>query len=273
MQGIRPAAVAGAFYPAQADALRRQVQGYLDAAADPSRGSDHSWPKALIVPHAGYVYSGAIAASAYARLRPGRDKIKRVVLFGPVHRVPVRGMVLPEAAGMATPLGVVPVDAEAVRRISALPYVGVNDLAHAWEHALEVQLPFLQVMLDDFKIVPLAVGNAKPGEVAEVLNLLWGGEETLILVSSDLSHYLPYDLARQLDGDTAKCILHLEIHALNHEEACGATPINGLMMAAHSHALRPQLLDLRNSGDTAGPRDQVVGYGAFAFYEEERHVH
>ncbi|MEW6612452.1 MAG: AmmeMemoRadiSam system protein B [Pseudomonadota bacterium] len=267
MQAIRPAAVAGAFYPGLAADLRRQIKDYLAEATGQAPGQD-TWPKALIVPHAGYIYSGPVAAAAYARLAPARGQVRRVVLLGPVHRVPVRGLALPEASGLETPLGIVPVDAEATRAIADLPQVQRNAAAHAWEHALEVQLPFLQVVLGDFQVLPLAVGSARPAEVAEVLERVWGGPETVILVSSDLSHYLPYPTARQVDGQTAQSILALH-GGLSHEEACGATPVNGLLLSASQRRLRPELLDLRNSGDTAGPRDQVVGYGAFAFYEDE----
>lgn len=230
-------------------------------------------PKVIIVPHAGYVYSGPVAASAYARLRQAAHRIRRVVLLGPVHRVPIRGLALPEAQALATPLGVIPVDADAMHAIAHLPQVGVSAAAHALEHSLEVQLPFLQRLLGDFSIVPLAVGDATPDEVAEVIDALWGGAETLIVISSDLSHYLSYATACDVDGATAQQILALGPGTLTHEQACGATPVNGLLAVARRRRLRSTLLDLRNSGDTAGPRDQVVGYSAFAFYEDETHAH
>lgn len=259
MQNIRSPAVSGLFYPGEAGALARDVRAML-ASANPSDIN----PKTLIVPHAGYIYSGAVAASAYATLRNSARRIRRVVLLGPTHRVAVRGLALPGVDAFATPLGTVQVDAEAAQAIAHLPQVTVSPQAHALEHSLEVQLPFLQTVLPDFKLLPLAVGMASPEEVAEVLELLWGGEETLIVISSDLSHYLPYNVAREIDAATAQSILDLE-HALTHEQACGGTPINGLTLAARRHHLIPHLLDLRNSGDTAGPRDGVVGYAAFAF--------
>lgn len=267
---IRPPAVAGSFYPARPAELGRTVDELLSGvSSEPAAVA----PKVLIVPHAGYVYSGPVAASAYARLKQAARAIRRVVLLGPVHRVPIRGLALPEAQALATPLGVIPVDADAVHAIAHLPQVGVSATAHALEHSLEVQLPFLQRMLGDFSVVPLAVGDATPGEVAEVIDALWGGAETLIVISSDLSHYLPYAVARDVDGETAQQILALGPYTLTHEQACGATPVNGLLSVARRRRLRPALLDLRNSGDTAGPRDQVVGYSAFAFYEDAAHAH
>ncbi len=267
MQNIRTTAVAGLFYPGETNVLTHDVRAML-AAARPSELT----PKALIVPHAGYIYSGAIAASAYAALKNIASRIRRVVLLGPTHRVAVRGLALPGVDAFATPLGTVQVDSAAAQAIAHLPQVTVSAQAHAQEHSLEVQLPFLQTVLPNFKLLPLAVGMTTPEEVAEVLEVLWGGGETLIVVSSDLSHYLPYNTARQVDAASTQSILTLE-HTLSHEQACGATPINGLTLAARRHHLTPHLLDLRNSGDTAGPRDGVVGYASFAFTEEEtRHV-
>ena len=224
------------------------------------------FPKALIVPHAGYVYSGGVAAEAYDRLRPARGIVRRVVLLGPCHRVPVRGLALPEAAAFDTPLGRVPVDREAVASIAGMPQVVVSSAVHAEEHALEVQLPFLQRVLGEFSLVPLAVGTATPSEVAAVIEKLWGGEETLILISSDLSHYHAYDEAGAIDRVTAQAILDFSTD-IDHEQACGATPVAGMLLAARHHCLRAELLDLRNSGDTAGGRTRVVGYGAFAFWD------
>ena len=261
MQNIRSPAVAGMFYPADPGILARDVHAML-AAAKPCGLT----PKALIVPHAGYVYSGPIAASAYAALKNIAANIRRVVLLGPTHRVAVRGLALPGVDAFATPLGMIQVDVEAAQAIAHLPQVSVSPQAHALEHSLEVQLPFLQAVLSDFKLLPLAVGMATPEEVAEVLELLWGGEETLIVISSDLSHFLPYDVAKRVDSATVQNILGLK-HHISHEQACGGTPINGLLVAARQHHLAPHLLDLRNSGDTAGPRDGVVGYAAFAFTE------
>jgi AmmeMemoRadiSam system protein B len=259
MPHIRPSAVSGLFYPENPDILARDVRAML--ATTHSSGLN---PKALIVPHAGYVYSGAIAASAYAALKNVAPRIRRVVLLGPTHRVPVRGLALPGADAFATPLGTVQMDSEAVKTIAHLPQVVVSLQAHAQEHSLEVQLPFLQTVLTDFKLLPLAVGMVTAEEVAEVLELLWGGDETLIVISSDLSHYLPYDTAKRVDGATVQSILDLT-QGIMHEQACGATPINGLLLSARRNHLAPHLLDLRNSGDTAGAHDGVVGYAAFAF--------
>ena len=263
MLTVRPPAVAGLFYPGAPPALRLSVRALLDAVPPPA-ANDAECPKALIVPHAGYIYSGPIAASAYARLVPGRSLIRRVVLLGPVHRLPIRGLALPGADSFVTPLGAVAVDAEAAARLSAMPQVRESEAAHSLEHSLEVQLPFLQTMLEDFTLVPLAVGDASPSEVAEVIERLWGGPETLIVVSSDLSHYHPYERAAEIDSSTVDDILALA-DTLDHEQACGATPINGLALCARRHGLKPELLDLRNSGDTAGEKSRVVGYAAFAF--------
>jgi AmmeMemoRadiSam system protein B len=267
MPDVRPAAVAGMFYPAAPAALAADVRAHLSRAVERPAGAA-TVPKALIVPHAGYVYSGPIAASAYARLAAGRETIRRVVLFGPTHRVPVRGLALPSVRAFATPLGAVEVDREAAAAALALPQVCESDAAHAAEHSLEVQLPFLQTVLGDFRIVPFAVGDATPDEVAGVIELLWGGSETLIVVSSDLSHYHRYADACAIDRATGDAILALSA-ALDHEQACGATPINGLLLAVHNHGLRPELLDLRNSGDTAGDKSRVVGYASFAFAAHE----
>ncbi len=261
---VRPPAVAGSFYPGGAAALTRDVDAMLEATAEAAPMP--AFPKILIVPHAGYVYSGPVAASAYERLRPARGIAKRVVLLGPVHRVPVRGLALPGASAFDTPLGRVPIDADAAASIRDLPQVVESPQAHALEHSLEVQLPFLQRVLGQFSLVPLAVGDAVAEEVAQVLERLWGGPETLIVISSDLSHYLPYDDARRIDGVTAKAIVGFDTR-ISHEQACGATPVSGALVAAKRHGLAAQLLDLRNSGDTAGGRDQVVGYGSFAFSE------
>ncbi len=266
MQNIRPTAVANMFYPGDAHALARQVQDFLTDAQPYSL-----IPKALIVPHAGYIYSGAIAAAAYATLRPIASHIRRVILLGPAHRVAVHGLVLPDADAFDTPLGLVMIDAEAARALDHLPQVHVSSEAHKLEHSLEVQLPFLQTVLTDFTLLPLVVGMATAKEVAEVLESLWGGEETLIVISSDLSHYLPYSTAQLTDEKTVQAILNFQ-QPISHERACGGTPISGLILAAKRHNLAAHLLDLRNSGDTAGSRDRVVGYAALAFTENENHV-
>jgi hypothetical protein len=244
----------------------------LAAAKRDAAGPAVTPPKALIVPHAGYIYSGSTAAQGYAQLAAVRQTIRRVVLLGPVHRVPVRGLALPGADYFATPLGEIEIDQDAVAAIGALRQVVVSPAAHAQEHSLEVQLPFLQLMLDDFKLLPLAVGDATPSEVAQVLDVLWGGDETLIVISSDLSHFLPYASAQAIDNETVQSILQLQTN-LNHQQACGATPVNGLLLAARQHHLQPHLLGLCNSGDTAGDQNRVVGYAALAFTPGENHAH
>lgn len=263
MNAVRQPALAGYFYPADPALLRSELGQLLAATPQPV---DASVPKALIVPHAGYVYSGPVAARGYARLGPAADGIRRVVLLGPAHRVAVLGLALPEARSFATPLGEVALDRQAMDALADLPQVVTSDAAHALEHSLEVHLPFLQTVLGDFQLLPLVVGRASVEEVSAVLERLWGGPETLIVVSSDLSHYLPYDKARERDADSVAHMLRLEA-GLDHEQACGATPVNGLLAIARRRGLRPELIDLRNSGDTAGDKSRVVGYAALAFYE------
>jgi AmmeMemoRadiSam system protein B len=267
MPAIRPAAVSGSFYPGEAAALASEVAAYLAEA--PATREPRTPPKAIIAPHAGYMYSGPIAASIYARLAPLRGIVRRVVLAGPAHRVYVSGAAIPSVEGFASPLGTVELDREALALLRRLPFVEVSDRAHALEHSLEVHLPFLQSVLGRFSLVPIVVGDASPAEVARIYDALWGGDETLIVVSSDLSHYLPYDDACRQDRATAGAILQMEAR-LVPEEACGAAPINGLLAAARARALQPELVELRNSGDTAGGRDRVVGYGAFAFHAAPR---
>lgn len=258
---IRPPAVADMFYPGDARELAGDVAAMIEGAAVAP-----VTPKALIVPHAGYIYSGPVAASAYALLAPLRGRIRRVVLLGPAHRVAVQGLAAPVSTLFQTPLGRVPVDRAAIESVLHLPQVSVGEVAHAHEHSLEVQLPFLQAVLGDFSLAPFVVGAASNEEVAEVLNLLWGGPETLVVISSDLSHYHPYAEARRIDRGTVDDILHLR-PLTNHEQACGATPVNGLIEVARRKGLKARLLDLRNSGDTAGDRSRVVGYCAVAFEE------
>ncbi len=265
MIAVRPPAVAGQFYPSNPRELARLVDGFLAAGAPLDAAGSQAVPKALVVPHAGYVYSGPIAGLAYATLAPAAQRIKRVVLLGPCHRVPVRGLALPGCGAMATPLGEVAVDAAAA---SGLDHVVTRPDVHAEEHSIEVQLPFLQRALGEFSVVPLAVGDASAAEVAGVLEALWGGEETLIVISSDLSHYHRYDEARAIDEATIAAVLGLRA-PLGHDRACGATPLNGLLAVAPAHRLTPVLLGACNSGDTAGDRGRVVGYAAFGFLEEE----
>jgi len=262
----RPAAVAGMFYPADPRTLALEVDRLLDAVAP---GAAARAPKLLVVPHAGYIYSGAVAAQAYALLAPWREQIRRVVLLGPTHRVAVRGIAMPTVSAFDTPIGRIALDTAALARLSELRQVTPDDDAHAQEHSLEVQLPFLQRALGVFTLVPLAVGDASAAEVAQVLERVWGGDETLVVISTDLSHYLPYAEARARDRATVERILRLD-PALDHREACGATPLAGAMLAARAHGLAPRLLDLRNSGDTAGDRSRVVGYCALAFEPREQ---
>ncbi|HJW26375.1 MAG TPA: AmmeMemoRadiSam system protein B [Rhodocyclaceae bacterium] len=262
---VRPPAVAGAFYPGDPAELAADVESLL---ADAPPQAAPRQPKAIIAPHAGYIYSGSTAADAYALLAPWRDAIRRVVLLGPTHRVPVRGLAASSADFFATPLGRIPIDRAALASLADLPQVAVSDQAHAWEHSLEVHLPFLQTVLGDFSLLPLAVGNATPGEVAQVLDRLWGGPETLFVISSDLSHYLGYATACQTDRATCDRILQLDPHIDPHQ-ACGAYPINGLLVAARRHGLQPEMIHLCNSGDTAGDKSRVVGYAAIAFYDKD----
>jgi AmmeMemoRadiSam system protein B len=257
---IRQPAVAGMFYPGDPGELHHQVQDYLREAVAAPRS-----PKAIIAPHAGYAYSGPVAASAYASLAPRRKQIRRVVLLGPSHRVPLDGMAVSSADFFATPLGEIAIDQEAVQHLLTLPQVRVMDAAHQLEHSLEVQLPFLQEILEDFRLVPVVVGDSTPDEVAEVMELLWGGPETLLVISSDLSHYQDYETARRMDRATSDAIEALAPQRIHYDDACGRNPVNGLLLAARRRGLRASTLDLRNSGDTAGPRDRVVGYGAYVF--------
>ena len=269
MTTVRPAAVAGSFYPSAAQQLGAAVAGHLSAAPESAKSGVDRPPKMLVVPHAGYVYSGDVAALAYAPLARWRERIRRVVLLGPVHRVAVRGLAAPTVEAFETPLGRVPLDRAALESLRGLPQVGFTDTPHAHEHSLEVQLPFLQTVLGSgFTLVPLAVGQADPQQVAQVLERLWGWEDTLIVISSDLSHYLPYAQAQARDEATVQRILRFATD-LRGEEACGASPLNGALLVARRHGLLPRPLGLRNSADAAGmtraDRHRVVGYGAIAF--------
>ena len=269
MERIRRPAVAGTFYPGDPRQLAAEVDELLDGVAQFEPRMGH--PKALIVPHAGYIYSGPVAAAAYDELAPARGIVKRVVLLGPVHRVPVRGLALPLADGFETPLGRVPIDRAACASIARLKQVVTSEPAHAMEHSLEVQVPFLQKTLGPFTLVPLAVGSASISEVAETIEQLWGGEETRIVVSTDLSHYHPYDEARSIDGRTLGRIAAYATD-IDHEEACGATPLNGLLHLARAKGLSIRQLAANNSGDTAGGKGRVVGYSAFALDDDRQRV-
>jgi MEMO1 family protein len=260
MASIRATAVAGLFYPAHPAELRRMVQDFLLTAPAPPNFT----PKALIAPHAGYVYSGPIAGSAYAALHGTAGQVRRVLLLGPAHTLAFRGLAAPDADCFATPLGDAPVDRAALAAIADLPQVQTLNAAHAREHGLEVHLPFLQVVLGEFKLVPLVVGEARPAEVAEVLDRLWGGPETLIVISSDLSHYHDYATAQRMDAAMAEAIEQFQPEKIGREGACGRVPIQGLLLAGQKRHLTVRRLDLRNSGDTAGSKERVVGYGAWA---------
>ena len=262
MTAIREPAVAGQFYPGNASELRTAIRAFFEAV----RVKPGPAPKALIVPHAGYIYSGPVAATAYASLRSYREQYTRVILLGPAHRVAVRGLALSAADVFRTPLGDVPLDKEAIANMN-IPEVMVFDATHQLEHSLEVHLPFLQSVIESFSIVPLVVGDVTAETVAKVIDALWGGPETLIVVSSDLSHYLTYEKARTMDNATCRAIENLEVDRIDHHGACGATPIGGLLIAARRRGMKVTTLDLRNSGDTAGDRNSVVGYGSWLFQE------
>ncbi len=265
MTAIRSPAVAGTFYPADPATLRQQIAGFL-AEADNAPPAGAAPPKAIIGPHAGYAYSGAIAARAYARLAAARGKISRVVLIGPSHYVGFQGLAVDTAQAWALPGGTVALDTEAIAALRRMPQVGELEAAYTREHALEVHVPFLQQVLGDFRLVPIVAGTARPEAVAAVFDALWGGPETLIVVSTDLSHYLDYDACQSMDSSTAAAIERFDIDAISPTEACGAVPTRGLLLAARRRGMTIERLDLRNSGDTAGPRDRVVGYGAWALH-------
>ena len=259
---VRPPAVAGMFYPSDPTELGATIERCFAAAVDVP--ADATSPKAIVVPHAGLQYSGPIAASAYRRIAPAASRIHKVVLAGPSHRVPLRGVALSSADSWSTPLGLVPLDTGAAAAIDHLAWVRVDDLPHGPEHCLEVQLPFLQTVLDDFELIPLAVGDTTTDEVASVLDALWGGPETLIVVSTDLSHFHRYVEAAELDARTASAIVALRSDDITELDACGARPLRGLLSAGAHHQLGMEQIDLRNSGDTSGDKKSVVGYGAFA---------
>lgn len=260
MTSIRSAAVAGTFYPANTTKLQRMVTDFLREAK-----TEQTSLKALIAPHAGYIYSGPVAASAYARLASQAESIKRVVLIGPAHRVGFVGIAAPNSTVFETPLGRITIANDAIDQLLAFPWVKRSDHPHLQEHSLEVHLPFLQTIINDFELVPLLVGHAEPVQVAEVIDRLWGGPETLIVVSSDLSHYLDYKSASAIDAQTTQAIEALRDEDINFDQACGCLPVQGLLRVAKKRGLRCNTVDLRNSGDTAGPRDHVVGYGAYVF--------
>jgi AmmeMemoRadiSam system protein B len=260
MMNIRQPAVAGSFYPSDQYQLHTLVRNFLREAK-----AAGSLPKAIIAPHAGYIYSGPIAATAYTLLQQGKEIIERVVLMGPSHRVGFRGIAISRAEAYSSPLGNVPIDHAAIEKIRDLPFVGILDEAHVHEHSLEVHLPFLQEVLGEFKLIPLVAGDATPAEVGEVVERLWGGPETLIVISSDLSHYHDYFTAQQMDRATSAAIENLRTEDIGYQSACGRVPVNGLLYLARKIGLQAKTVDLRNSGDTAGGKDRVVGYGAYVF--------
>jgi len=266
MKRIRPPAVAGLFYPDDPAQLEHYVRAVLARAMEeiPPLGK----VEAVVAPHAGYRFSGPVAAHSFAALGQRRD-ISRILLLGPAHTVPLRGIAAPSWDGFATPLGVVAVDAQAREAVSALDQVIVDDVPHAREHALEVELPFLQVLYPDVPVLPLVVGETTPEEVAEVIEVVRALDpHTAVVVSSDLSHYESYEQARAHDALTARKIAALDYRHIDPHDACGARPLSGLLYVARLHGWKPVLLDLRNSGDTAGDKSRVVGYGAWAFVEE-----
>ncbi|GIU85469.1 MAG: MEMO1 family protein [Acidimicrobiales bacterium] len=261
--GVRPPAVAGLFYPDDPAELRSWLEGALERAR--RRADGRPAPKALVAPHAGYVYSGDVAATGYALVERNAAGFRRVLLLGPSHRVPLDGLAVPRADAFATPLGVVPIDEEMKRVALGCPGVVVDDLPHAAEHSLEVHLPFLQVVLGgDWTVLPVSVGAAATADTARLIESLWGGDETLVVVSTDLSHYLDYETASERDRRTAAAILDRAPERIDPYDACGAYPLRGLLRVAREKDLPVECLDLRNSGDTAGPRDRVVGYGTFS---------
>lgn len=261
---VRPPAVAGTFYPAGHEELAAMIAGFIGRSCVEDESA--VCPKALIVPHAGYVYSGKLAAAAYAQLCPHRARIRRVVLLGPSHRVGFRGLAVSGADAYRTPLGDVALDTAGAQVLTALPQVQVHDAAHAGEHSLEVQVPFLQQVLDDFVLLPIVVGDAPPSLVAAALEPFWNDPQTVFVISSDLSHFLDYETAQRLDGVTCQAIEQLAGELIGDDQACGRLPVKGLLLAARRHHLQPVTLGLCNSGDTTGDRRRVVGYGAWAFY-------
>ncbi len=259
---IRPAAVAGLFYPDSPSELKASIQNYLQQAPEPQ----DTPPLAIIAPHAGYIYSGPIAASAYKQILPVADKIKQVVLLGPSHRVPLRGIATPDADYFETPLGTIKINTQLCQQFESLPFVTPSYEAHQQEHSLEVQLPFLQSILHDFQLIPLVVGECPAEAVAELLETVWNRDDTLVVISTDLSHYNHYEIAQKIDRQTSTAIEQLHPEQIHYDNACGRNPLNGLLTLAIKKNLSINTLDLRNSGDTAGSKDRVVGYGAYAVH-------
>lgn len=261
MEFVRPTAVAGAFYPSEPEILRKDIQKYIEKAPSISMPV----PKAIIVPHAGYEYSAEVAASAYKLLKSARKSINKVVILAPSHKVGFDGMALTDASAYETPLGNVEIDKEMNEKLLALPSVGYLEEAHKDEHSLEVQLPFLQEVLDDFKLIPVITGNTSPTEVVALLEIVWGEKDTLIVISTDLSHYLPYNEACILDNKTKTAIENLDVNSIQQEQACGHVPLKGMLTIAKSKKMQVETLEVKNSGNTSGSKNRVVGYGAWAF--------
>ena len=260
---IREAAVSGMFYPDDPMTLQTMVNTLLKNTSIQSKKFH-----AFIVPHAGYIYSGETAAHAYKQLESIKDKVKRVVILGPAHRVSLSGIAVSSADFFETPLGAIPLDKIAIKNLQRFPQIKVFDQAHAQEHSLEVHLPFLQTVLNDFSLLPLVVGDTDAESVAEVLEFFWRDStdfSTVFIISSDLSHFHEYNEAKRIDRQTANAIMNLKPENISYEQACGRMPVNGLLTLAKKHHLKPTLLDIKNSGDTAGDRYRVVGYGAFGF--------
>ncbi|TQV86489.1 AmmeMemoRadiSam system protein B [Aliikangiella coralliicola] len=279
---VRKAAVAGSFYPADGDILAQYVDQLLDESASvfsengdyqpesaPQKhvlSPDKHSSKALIVPHAGYQYSGKIAAYAYSMLRARKNKISRIVLLGPCHRVWIEGLAIPSVEYFSTPLGEIPLDKQKLQELTQFVQIQISDLAHQEEHSLEVQIPFIQRIFDKIKLIPIAVGGASTEQVSEIIEYLWEGAETIFLISSDLSHFLDYHTARETDRKTTEYINNLDYQSLNHEMACGSTPIQGLLKVAQEKSMQVSTLAQCNSGDTAGDKSRVVGYASYAIY-------
>lgn len=265
MSLIKRPAVAGKFYPGDAKALR-QMLAELFAAAAKRVAPINTCPKAIIAPHAGYIYSGATAAAGYQVLTAFADRIKHVTLLGPAHYIPVLGLACSSSDFFETPLGKLVVRPSLRSQILNLPQVKTNDSAFEKEHSLEVHLPFLQTVLNNFTILPLLVGRAEPAEIAEVIEACWGDEHSLIVISSDLSHYLSYEQAQMIDQQTSAAIVSLQVDNIDRHQACGRSPIKGLLTAAQHHNLYVKVIEQCNSGDTAGDKSRVVGYASYHFY-------
>ncbi len=272
LRGRRLPAVAGLFYPSDPGELQGMVRSMLEEAGSRKKedlagaSGNGRVLRAIIAPHAGYVYSGPVAASAYVYVGAAAGNVGKVAILGPSHRVPVRGLALSSAAEYEMPGFSLPADSEAAESLRRADLAEFVDEAHAAEHSIEVHLPFIKAVLGEVEVAAIAVGEASPDRVGAAVELLMEDPKRLVVISSDLSHYLDYDSAVAVDSVTAQAILNLRYEDIGYEQACGRNCIRGLLWAARRQGMHPQLLDLRNSGDTAGPRDSVVGYPAFAFW-------